>query len=153
MSKGYVKIAMAIIFMLVLYVIVNYIIAQSLNREINISDKVSQFYRMVNAVEVTRAHSTQLLGHSVQAAKDDLGIGDVNEIKSDVDLKNDFIQKVKEYFHPSLSYSNVDIDIKVDSIDVEDSRIISTLNLEIVHLNPELRGSVIYGDIKVWSEI
>ena len=46
-----------------------------------------------------------------------------------------------------------DINIKIDSVDVEDSRVISILNLEIVHLNPELRGSVIHGDIKVWSEI
>ena len=153
MSKGYVKLAMAIIFMLVLYVIVNYILAQLLNSEIVVSDKISQIYRMINAVEVARAHSTHVLGLSTQAAKDDLDIEDFDEIKNDIDLKNNFIEKIKEYFHPSVSYSNVDIGIKVDSVDVEDSRVISILNLEIVHLSPDLRGSVIYGDIKVWSEI
>ncbi|MCX6821442.1 MAG: hypothetical protein NTW30_01555 [Candidatus Aenigmarchaeota archaeon] len=151
MSKGYVKIAMAIIFMLVTYVIVNYVIAQQLNKEISISDKVSKFYRMVNAVEAARAHSTQALGLSVKAAKNDLGIQDVNQI--DENLKNKFIDKVNEYFHPSLSYSNVDVNIKVVSVDVQNSRVVSILNLEIVSLDSEVRGSIINGDIKVWSEI
>ncbi len=153
MSKGYVKIAMAIIFMLMTYIIVNYIIAQQLNKEIIISDRVSQLYRMVNAVEVARSHSTQALELSVKTAKNDLGIDDVDKIKNDENLKNQFMDKVNEYFHPSLSYSNVDVDIKIISVDVQDVRVISTLNLEIIPLNPDISGSVIDGDIKVWSEI
>ena len=153
MSKGYVKLALIIIFIVVGYIIVNYIIARMLNREIMISDYVSQFYRMVNAVEAVRAHSRQLLEYSVQDAKKDLGVIDVNQIKNDDNLKNQFIEKIKLRFHPHITYSNVDAVIKINSVDVEDSRVVSVLNLEVTSLNPELSGCRVYGDMKVWSEI
>ncbi len=153
MNKGFAKFIAAIIFMLVLFIFVNYIIADLLNREIHISDLTSHIYKMINAVEAARAHSTQLLKLSVGAAKKDLGINDVNILKNDANLKNQFLEKVKLYFRPSLSYSNADINVKVISVDLEDTKIVSRLEVEIESLNPSLSGSKIYGDIKVFSEV
>ncbi len=153
MSKGFAKYIAAIIFMFVIYIIVNYIIAQSLNREIYISDHTSQIYKMINSAEAARAHSTQLLKLSVDAAKKDLGITDANNIKNDENLKNQFLEKVRAYFKPSLSYSNADVSITVVSVDLEDTRIVSRLELDIESLNPNLSGSKIYGDMRVLSDV
>jgi len=151
MSKGFAKYLASIIFMLVLFIIVNYVIADSLGREIHISDFISQIYKMVNSVEAARVHSTQLLKLSVDAAKRDLRITDVSAIKNDVNLKNQFLDKVKSYFRPSLSYSTTDISIKVVSVDLEDTKVVSILELDIGSLDPTLSGSKIYGDVKVFS--
>jgi len=152
MSKGFANYAAAIIFMLIVFVLVNYIISQSLNREISISDYTSQLYKMINSAEAVRVHSTQLLKISVGAAKQDLTINDINLIKNDGNLKNQFLDKVKSYFHPSLSYSNADISINVISVDIEGTKIVSKIEVQIESLNPELSGSKIYGTMTIFSE-
>lgn len=133
--KGYVKQLTALIFTLILFYVVNLVISQLLKSEAFVSDAAAWSYKMVDAIEFAKLNANQALKFSVEKTATELGITDLSIFLQNEQQKANFLGNLTENFNPSLKYSEVDVLVSVNSIEIKDNKI--TIETVIYSVTPE----------------
>jgi len=111
--KGYAEILVGWVLMLVIFVVVNSYLTTRITSDVSISDAVADSYRVVNAIELAKLNAKQDLKFSIEKTKKDLKI-----VK--IENKEEFLKKLKTNFHHSHEFSEVDVSVLMNSIEIKD---------------------------------
>jgi len=118
--KGYAEILMGWVLMLVIFVIVNSYLTTRMTADVSISDAVADSYRVIDAIEFAKLNVKQDLKFSIEETKKDLKIVTIGN-------KEEFLKKLKANFHPSHGFSEVDVSVLVNSINIDGSNLVANI--------------------------
>lgn len=120
--KGYAEILMGWVIMLVIFIIVNSYLTIRMQSDVFISDAVADSYRMINAIEFAKLNLKQDLKFSIEKTKQDMKTDKITDGEK-------FLTSLKANFHPSHSYSEVDVSVSLNSVKIEESKIMANMTL------------------------
>jgi len=135
--KGYIKMLVAFIMILVIFFVVDFFLASRLYTECEVSDAVALSYKMTNAVEFTKLNAKQALEFSINKTVGNLNITNMTDLITNNTLRQQFLDELNETFNPSmLDRIDMDIDITVSlDVDTTNSRILARLEIVVRSLH------------------
>lgn len=116
--KGYIQLLMGFIVMVIFFAMVFGYLYVRKDKEIFTSDAVAEPYKIIDAIEFTKLNIKQDIAFSIEKTKQDLGLTTV-----DANKQKSFLDRFKSNFHPSQEFSDVDVSISVNSIDLTNSKL------------------------------
>lgn len=122
--KGYANLLMGWVIMLIIFFLVNGYLQTRFKTEVFVTDAVAENYKMINDIEFTKLNIKQDINFSIQKTKQDLKILMIDETNQKL-----FLDKFKSNFHPSQEFSDIDVSISVNSIELTNSKLIANTTI------------------------
>jgi len=116
--KAYTTLLIGWVVLFIIFVIGNGYLQGRFKTEIFVSYVGTDFYKTINSIEFAKLNVKQDIDFSIQKTKQDLKILMIDENNQKL-----FLDKFKSNFHPSHQFSDEDVSIVIDSIDLTDSKL------------------------------
>jgi ribosome-associated translation inhibitor RaiA len=127
--KGFVQMLAGLVFMFVVFYVVNWYLSANMKREIAVADIAADSYKIINAIEFAKMNAKQNLKFSVQKTLKDMKI-DASNVKTDSSLREKFIENLKKNYSPTFNFGEADVSVSVKSIEIKDSKVVATLDMK-----------------------
>jgi hypothetical protein len=116
--KGFTKYLVGFLVVIVIFVVVDYVLASSLNRECDFSDYTSKAYNLINKIEFAKLNAKQALKFSFEKTLSDMSIT-LDDLKNDDSLRQTFLENLNENFNPqpldsSITTEKISLDFNSD---------------------------------------
>src|SRR5438876_8109486 len=121
-QKGYVSLLIGFFVAIVLFYTINAVVSKLLSDTAQVSDDIALTYKIIDISEFIKLNAQQALKFSINKTAEQMNIN-INDIKTDQGLRQDFLGNLSSIFDPSLIthlYISQDIDfnVTVKSIDI-----------------------------------
>ncbi len=104
--KGFTKYLVGFIAVIIIFVVVDFVLASSLNRECDFSDYASKSYNLINKIEFAKLNAKQALKFSFEKTLSDMSIT-LDDLKNDDSLRQTFLENLNGNFDPQPLDSSI----------------------------------------------
>jgi len=116
--KGFTKYLVGFLVVIVIFVVVDYVLASSVNQECDFSDYASKAYNLINKIEFAKLNAKQALKFSFEKTLSDMSIT-LDDLKNDDSLRQTFLENLNETFNPqpldsSITTEKISLDFNSD---------------------------------------